>query len=196
MASPFDRLIQTVLPHLPGAIESAVKLELYGTCLEFFKLSTAWREEIPVTLLSGNSVTDIMPTAGRIQNLLWVKNSDDRAVYKCYLPTPETIHFPFEASADTIYVATCSLTVKDPVTRDAFPIVPYQSVERYMEELEWGLLSRMMAQPMKPYTNVAMARYYTTRFKSGAARAKNELKAGHTEGSQAWVYPQGFSTVR
>lgn len=196
MASPFDRLIQTVLPHLPGAIEIAVKLELYGTCLEFFRLSTAWREEIPVTLLSGAKIADLMPTAGRIQNLQYVLNADGNSVRGCFLPTPQTIQFPFEAAADTAYTAVCALTVTDPVTRDTIPIVPYQIVERYLEELEHGLLARMMAQPKKPYTDTAMARFYMQRFRSGASRAYNEMKAGHTEGSQAWGFPQAFRTVR
>ncbi len=192
MATPFDRLMTTIRPHLPGAVDEAIRQELFMMCTEFFKISDVWREDIEVTLLANKDVTDIMPFAGRIERLLYV-TKDGRGVNGVTMPDPGTLKFPYVSETGGDYIATVSLTVSDPVTRDAYPIVPYEIVQRYNEEMMHGILARMMAQPSKPYTNLQLASFYMRKFKGGAARAKNAINTGNTKGSQAWAFPQTFN---
>lgn len=193
MATPFDRLMTTIRPHLPGAMDEAIRQELFMVCLDFFKRSNAWQEPLEFTLLGGQSSADIMPFAGRIQRLMYVTTEDLRGIRGASMPVIGTVLLPYEANTATKYIATVALTVTDPVTRDAYPIIPYEVVQRWTEEFIDGILSRMMAQPAKPYTNLAMAQFYSSKFRGGAARAKNEVNTGNTYGSQKWAYPQTFA---
>ena len=194
MASPFDRLMDTIRPHLPGVVDPAVKQELFPACHDFFRKSDAWRESIPFTLEAGKSTAEVMPYTGRIERLLYVLHGD-RQVGGVTMPDTHNgvVLFPFAASDTMTYNAVVSLTVSDPVQRDAFPIVPYDLVTKYREELMHGILSRMMAQPSKPYTNLSLGQYYLTKFNGGISRAKNAANTGNTFRSQNWAFPQTFN---
>lgn len=192
MATPFDRLMTTIRPHLPGAIDEAIRQELFMACLEFFKTSDAWREALDFTLAPGENTAEVYPFTGRINRLLAVLD-DGRGIRGATMATPPVIVMPFPANTSVTYQAVVGLTVSDPLTRDAYPIVPYELVERYTEELMHGILSRMMAQPSKPYTNTALAQFYILKFKGGMSRAKNAANTGNAFGSQAWAFPQSFA---
>lgn len=194
MATPFDRLMDTIRPHLPGSVDLAIKQELFPTCHEFFRRSDAWRECIDFTLKAGKNTAEVTPYTGRIERLVYVLEGDRQVGG---VSMPDTINgvvlFPFAASDDTPYTAVVALTVSDPVARDAFPIVPYNLVTQYWEELMHGILARMMAQPSKPYTNPPMAQFYMTKFNGGISRAKNAVNTGNTYRSQNWAFPQTFN---
>lgn len=194
MASPFDRLMTTIHPHLPGAIDNAIKQELFSVCQTFFEDSNAWREDIDLTLAANVTEAEIMPYTGRIKRLLYVTNSDGFPVTGVIMPDTEAglIQFPSSTGAGN-YVATVALTVSDPASRDAFPIVPQPLVSKYWQVLMWGILSNMMVQPSKPYINLSLAQYYASKFRGGIARARNAENAGNTKNSQTWAYPQSFN---
>lgn len=194
MASPFDRLMTTIHPHLPGAMDLAIKQELFSVCQTFFEDSNVWREDIPFSLGVNDDSAEIMPYTGRIKRLLYVNNSDGFPVKGVTMPDTEAglIQFPSTANADD-YVATVALTVSDPASRDAFPIVPQPLVSKYWQVLMWGILANMMVQPSKPYTDVNRASFYLNKFNGGKARARNEANSGNTKNSQAWAYPQSFN---
>jgi hypothetical protein len=195
MTTPFDRLMTTIRPYLPGAIDDAIRQELFMVCTDFFNRSNAWQEAINFTLAAGADTADVMPFAGRVIQLMHV-TIDGRPVRGAYMPEIGTVKMPYPSQQAQTYVATVALNVVDPVTRDAYPIVPYDIVIRFTEELMHGILSRMFAQPNKPWTNLPMAQYYTSKFNGGSARAKNAVAAGNTFGSQRWAYPQAFATTR
>lgn len=195
MATPFDRLMVTIHPHLPGAVDNAIRQELFFACLDFFKKSNVWQEKIDFTLKAGVRIAEIMPFSGRIERLMSVEDDKGNPITGAMMSDTSSgiLVMPYEATADTPYKATVALTVTDPVSRDAYPIIPYEIVQRYTEELMHGTIARMMAQPSKPYSNPSLAQFYLVKANSGAARAKNAMKTGNTEGSQAWQFPQTFN---
>lgn len=193
MSSPFDRLMNTIRPHLPGSVDQAIKQELYFACLDFFKRSEAWRENIDFVLPADRVLVDVMPFAGRIERLNYVRDFDEYPVRGAYMETPGEIRFRTPFDRNKSMTANVTLVVTDPTTRDAFPIVPGPIVERYTEELMHGVLARMMAQPSKPYTNVGLAQFHLQQFRGGANRARNAVNKGHTLGSQNWHFPQSFA---
>lgn len=195
MASPFDRLMNTIRPHLPGALDDAIRQELFMACDEFFKLSDVWQEDLEFEAKNNSDHGEIMPFVGRIERLLAVYD-EGTPIRGCTMTIPDisgvaTVQLPRGVTGGN-YLATVSLTVSDPVSRDAFPIVPGELVVRYTEDLMYGILSRMMAQPSKTYSNISMARLYLMKFRSGASRAKNAMNTGNTRESQAWVFPRSF----
>lgn len=195
MASPFDRLMDSIRPHLPGAVDQAIIQALFPVCEDFFRMSDVWREEIPFTLQEGVRIAELMPFSGRIERLLWVETADKLPVQGATMPDASTgiVVMPYEAQTETQYTAVVSLTVTDPVDRNSFPIVPYDIATKHWQVLMHGALSRMMAQPSKPFTNVALAQFYLVKFNGGTARAKNDANVGNTAGSQRWAFPQTFN---
>lgn len=192
MPSPFDRVIETVRPHLPGVIDRAIKQELFLLCHDFFKNSLTWRNTIEFTILAGDTTATVNPAAGRIYSLLEVKNVDDIPVSGIYMTEPGEMKTHIAPTEDTTYYGTFSLTVTDPIDADSFPLVPNDTIERYTDEFVNGIKARMMIQPSKPYTNPQMASYYMSQYMGGRARARNDINTGYTYGSQRWAFPQTF----
>lgn len=192
MASPFDRLMNTVRPHLPGALDRAIKQELFLVCHDFFTMSNTWREDIEFTILAGETEVEVLPVAGRINNLLYVKDANGNDVPGLYMTDPGTVQVRLSPSSNTAYTGTFGMTVVDPIDADSFPIVPTDLVEQYTNELTDGIRANMMAQPAKPYTNLNLAQFYMSKYRGGRARARNNKNTGHTFGSQRWAFPQTF----
>src|SRR5438552_493843 len=59
-----DRILATARLRLPGAIESATRLELFNAIDEFFKESNAWRHAETIPLISGLDQFPLFPPAG------------------------------------------------------------------------------------------------------------------------------------
>jgi hypothetical protein len=193
MATPFDRLMDTVRSNIPGAVDITIKQELFGVCQDFFRESNVWQENIPFTILPNTDTAEVLPYAGKIERLNWVNNADAIPVRNATMPDPYNgvILMPYAAAGD--YFAQLILNVSDPVSRDVFPIVPNSIMERHWEVIMHGLLSRMMAQPKKTYSDINLAALYNSKFKGGTARARNDAKALYRQGAQAWRFPQTFN---
>lgn len=197
MATPFDRLMTTIRPHLPGAIDEAIRQELFSVCEDFFGETNVWKEDLAFTLPANTLNADIMPFTGRIIRLLYV-TKDDIPVKGVILtdPVQGVLRFPLKNTEAGAYVATVALTVSDPVDRDAYPIVPFDLMTRFWRTIMEGTLANMFAQPMKPYTNLALGSYHLGNYRGGRARARNAELAGNTKNSQAWAFPQSFNRRR
>lgn len=194
MPSPFDRLMTTIRPHLPGAIDNAIKIELFQTCVEFLKVSEVWQEKLPFTVPYMGDSGDVVPVTGRVERLVTVQDAEDNYIRGATMPVPGTIQLPHLWSETTpaSLFANMAMVVSDPDDTDAFPIMPADIIARHTDVLIDGILSRMMAQPSKPYTNMTLAQYRLLKFKGGTARARNDFRAMNTSGSQRWAFPQTF----
>lgn len=192
MSTPFKRIMDSVRPDLPGAIDDVIRIAVYLACLQFFRESNAWREEIGFTLMPGKDTAYITPSAGRIARLLTVVGEGGRGVRGAFMAERDLLRMPFKANQPEKYTATVALRVSDPVSRDSFPIVPYDVIEQYMDDLIHGILARMMSQQSKPYTNLTLAQYHQIKFRSGISRAKVSKETGDTFGSASWRFPSNF----
>lgn len=193
MATPFDRLMDSIRTYIPGAIDIAIKQELFGVCQEFFRESNVWTEDVPFTLLQGATTVEVIPYAGKIERLAWVVNADKYPVNNATMPDPAVglILLPYGSAGD--YIATLILNVSDPVSRDVFPIVPQDIMDRHWQTIMYGVLSHFYAQPKKPYSDINLAALYNSKFKGGYARARNDAKSLYRQGAQAWRFPQTFN---
>ncbi len=186
--TPYDRILNSVRPHLPGAMDQAIKQEFFLLALDFFKRSDVWWEDIDITS-DGKTDHEVIPTMGRLNRLLWVNDADGNR-YGATMPTKGTLRFGVAPDAGRKFVATFSLTVNDPVDNSSFPLVPYELVEMYTDEFVSGLLYRMMVQPAKPYTNMSLAAAYRMQYNSGLGRARNDKLNENTAAVQRWRFPR------
>lgn len=196
MSKAFERLMTTIRPHLPGAVDEAIIQELFLACQDYFKKSMSWQEELDFVVRAGEDRGMVMPFAGRIDMLVGVMNRDRRQVFGAFMPDNGTVALRHRLHADETFTAVVTLTVTDPTDKKSYPIIPAPVVEAATDDLIHGILSRMMSQPSKPYTNLMMAQFHGTKFNGGASRARNAVRTGNVFGGQAWQFPQQFRTVR
>lgn len=193
----FDRLMKTIRPSLPGAVDPAIIQELFFVCQQFFKRSEVWQETFQVSLPPQENTVNLTPVAGRVERLMGVYVGS-RSVRGVAMPSPGIVVIP-ASGVQSDYAVTVVMTVTDPTDAAGggagFPIAPLELIDRYSEELMHGVLSRMFAQPAKPYTNLQMASYYETKFRSGISRARNDARTYFLAGAQAWSYPSGIGGV-
>lgn len=197
MATPFDRLMETIRPHLPGAIDVAIKQELFSVCEDFFEKTNVWKETLDFTLPANTLEVEIMPYTGRLIRLISV-TKDNIPIRGVTLtdPVQGVLLFPNTNPEAGDYVSVVALTVSDPISRDAFPIVPTDIMTRFWRTIMEGTLANMMAQPSKPYSNPSLGAYHLSNYKGQLARARNVTKEGNTLNSQAWSFPQSFNRRR
>lgn len=191
MSSPFDRLMNTAKMRLPGAVDDAMRQELFEVFIDFFKDAAVWQERLDIEFAAGSRQAKVLPVAGRILKLMEVYEND-RPVFGYTMPEEGVIHARFPFDRATVLTGVFMMTVTDPVTRDAFPVVPLDLVGRHHALLLDGLLAKMMSHPSKPYTNVQMAAYHQNRFRGSISRARNEQHTGNVAEGQNWRFPRNF----
>jgi len=194
MSVVMDRLMNNLRIRLPGAIDDAIKLEVYNTLNDFFQGSNIWREDLDIAITSGETYYDLLPTGPcNLVRLIGVVNSDNLKVDALIdLITRQLVLALEPTSADT-YTAQVVLTVADPLDRDSYPVFPEWVLDLYMNDITDGVLGRMMSQPAKPYSNTQLAAFHTRSFQSAIATARVESNRRYAYGAQRWRFPQAFN---
>ena len=204
--SSLVRIIDSARVRLPGALDGTIRMEFFGVAREFLQRSNIWREEIPFVVVPSVAQYELIGEhRGLVNRLVWVEGPR-----QAFTTTPERAGPPRPAallrtgvlnaeiridwlpSQNEIWIAHVALTVADPTDHLGLPFMPDWIVEKYAAALTDGLVSRMAAIPLKPYTNKALAAYHGREFRAGTNLAKNEAAHGNVLGGQAWAFPQGF----
>jgi len=90
------------------------------------------------------------------------------------------------------WIATLSLNIIDPMDVNGLPVLPEWIIEKYTDELVHGVVSRMMAQGGKPYSNEQGAMYHGRKFNQGVGKARQEIRQMFSYGAQRWNFPGGW----
>lgn len=198
MATTADltRIMMNCRVRLPGAIDSAIRVELYNVMNEFFQETNLWQDDITVTTQAGKLVYYIQPNSyGVIDKLVAMQDAQKR-IYPCTFTMPDTITFSFDPGVLTLN-ARVIMTISDPVDRDGYPEFPPWVAGKYNSAIADGVLGKMMAQMSKPYTDEKKAIYHLRKFETAKAMAKGDAARFHTFGVQSWRFPTaGIPTRR
>ena len=170
--SPLERIYEAVDYRLPGALRNVLKFELFLVLDEFFRKSLVWTDEVDFDTKLNRREYDIVPSMGMIIHLNSIQNGDNVPYNGAVLLDSRTLQLRNEPNGVERLTANVSLTVTDPTTRDGDPYVPIEHYEANRNVLIDGLLGRMMIQPGKPYTNLALGQMHYTRFVSGCSRGR------------------------
>lgn len=196
MNADLTRLMDMLRIRLPGALDDTIKLELFSTLNEFFQDSNSWLEEIQFPVTSGVTDYTIKPTSvSSVVRLIGVINGSGIPV-RATLPEPDLVELESSPSDTGSYTAQVVLTVNNPLNRDGVPDFPDWVLRYYFDEIQDGVLGRMMSQLAKPYVNERLAIYHMRRFRGGIARAKVEAQHKYVYRGQNWKFPQSFARRR
>jgi hypothetical protein len=184
--------------HVPGALDSVIKLEMFNTITEFLERSHAWNTSFSMPVSAGVSeydVSDEVPSGARIAHLLVVLYPTGGTV-PAKLTLPATIGIATAPSFAETYTVHVSFTATDPVDAEGVPVVPSAIIERYLAGIVDGTLSRLFMQPAKPYTSETLGIFHGRKFSSAVAQAHTEAQRRWTYGTQAWRFPGSYNISR
>ena len=201
MSAQLNRFMNDVRMRLPGALDDAIKWELFYALDEFCKETNAWQERIILPVMPNVFEYEIEPeeNRARIIRLLSVtlgSGLDESLVYDATLPEPELLVLhrdPGEVpeGSEHTYNVLVALTVIDPVDAiDTLPDFPDWFFVNYKQEITDGVLSRMMSQPAKPYFSREGFLYHGKRFRNGMSRARVAVNHQNVYGAQRWRFPR------
>lgn len=200
MPADIDRLMNNARTRLPGAIDTALQLELFNIMDEFFRGSNVWNEDIEVAVPGqdpAGTIYDLVPTGqSLIDKLLWVFTKPTSTTISrgsnigASMQTPGELVLNTQPSSDVVYIATVALTVQDPTQRNGYVAFPAWVLAKYRDAILDGLLGRMMSQPNKPFTNNQLAVLHMRKFKVAITSAHGEWRRNNTYRMQAWSFPR------
>jgi hypothetical protein len=186
-----DRLINDARTQLPGAIDPALAAELYKVVDEACRDGFIWRETITVPFVEGQTTYEIAPQDTEIVHVFSISHS----TYGMYGVTSEfgNVTLPFEV--------TFAHEVSDPfhVVAALTPTLAATDIESYLPRDMWsehhrmllsGLLSRMMLQPVKPYSNPQLGVAHRRAFRQLLVEARHKSRTGGVVGAQLWRFPK------
>lgn len=190
------RLMDSIRAQVPGALDAMIQIEMFNSLDDFFKRSNCWTETIEFDITPGASAVEIVPTgATNICRLLWVREGplmSDRPI-RATMPELGTIYVYEDYSQLTTLYAKVCLTVAYPLTSDGYPQFPAWVLDRHFNAVLSGVLSRLMSQQAKPYSNTQMAAYHGRVFNNGVTEAYIASKRENAAGAQPWSFPQTFN---
>ncbi len=194
-----QRLINNAMNHAPGAVLSAMQLELYNVMTDFLQGSNVWNEDIVVNVPGQDPYGTVYLLApqqpAQIDKLLWVfTQANDPKMMRgsavgAAMQIPGELTLRNQPSSPETYIVTVALTVQSPTDRDGYVQFPAWILSKYGTTIQDGLIGRMMAQPNKPYTNLQLSVYHMRAFKSGISQARIEWTRNNTYRQQAWRFP-------
>lgn len=198
------RMIDSAKVRLPGALDSAINMELFTLLAEFFRSSNVWTEDLTADVVptDENRITNpsaytylLVPSEGTILRLMSGINSQGTPV-QATMPVPGEVILRTSPDIADTYTFRVSLSILDPTTSDGYPQFPDWILTKYWDGLLDGLLGRMMSQIGKPYSSPTTAVMHLRRFRSTISRAKVEASHKNLYGAQSWQFPQSFANRR
>lgn len=188
---------------LPGASDSGIQQELWGTIKEFLQDTNAWIEHQKLLVTAGVQSYVVTPReGGQIIRLVGVIDGNRSPVSAAMqnlgtLDVFQTINISSVVipPTDTTLAANHPWTfcvVKNiafPQTKDLLPIAPEFVLKVYSQAIIDGVLGRMMMQQAKTYTNTQLGTYHLKRFRDEIGTARNDTWNQNLLGGQRWRFP-------
>jgi hypothetical protein len=193
----FDHIMAEARVRMPGAVDNALKVELFSVIDDFMKETHVWQETIPVGVLTTQNTYDLDSNewVAVIHELLYVVNKDNIPL-NASMAEAGTLFLYNYPQEDQTYNVRVALTVANQLDADGYPQVPQWIVTRYREYFSHGLICKMAMQPAKPYTNETLAKFHGMMFNKGKTIGYADGKQQNTYNTQAWRFPQSFATSR
>lgn len=196
-----QRLMSNLRVHLPGALDSAITLEIFNAVAEFCVRSSVWQDEQPLNTRAGKSEYEVSaPQHDAYYTQLLSLHKDDGdgddntkgSPVKAVLDSPTVLRLLSTPTTAERLIARFAMAPQPTDEIADKPAIPDEYWSKYHDVLYEGALARMLAQPAKPYSNERLGIYHGRRFVAMTSLVKNEHYSGNVRGGQNWSYPQTF----
>jgi hypothetical protein len=196
LVQDYQRLINQAVVELPGATDAGIRQALFEVFHTFFTETNSWQETITVAVLAG--VTEynlVIAEGGEFVRLLSLVDTNDIG-QPAVTDMVGVLTLRDTPNTAATFTATIAKTIGVPVDREGKPEIPEWVVARWEPVLSAGLLSRMMIQNKKPYSDKIGATFWGRRFLNGLGSVKSAVLHGNLQGANTWSYPRGFAMSR
>lgn len=196
-----QRLTTNLRVHLPGALDSAIKLEVFNAVAEFCVRSCVWQHRQPFNTRAGKSKYEVTPAQHDAYYTQLVSlhkddgDGDDNTngpPVKAVLDAPTTLRLLTTPTTVERLIAVFAMAPQPTDEISDYPAIPDEYWSKYHDVLYEGALSRMLAHPAKPYSNERLGIYHGRRFVAMTSQVKNDHYNGNVRGGQNWSFPQTF----
>jgi len=184
------RILNTCRVHLAGALDASIKYEIFNVLDDYCRDARIWREDVDIAVTTGDQIYTVTPTAGVIAGLMWIENSDETAVAGT-MSVPGTLDLTNDPATDTYTVTVALAPIA--IDADSFPVVESWIWPKHYQGIIDGVLSKMMAQPSKPFSNERLAIFHGRRFRNAVAAARTEALHSNTYNGTNWRFPRTFA---
>lgn len=193
MTPDLNRLMDNLRIKLPGALDGTIQLEFFNAMNEFFQNSNAWTEDIEIETVENQTDYLLVPLdPGVINRLVYVINSNGTPV-AATMQTPGELVLTNQPNGGLVLTVRVALTVTDPVTREGYPVFPDWFLNKYGNDIQDGVLGRMMSQMAKPYSNERLGIFHLRKFQQAISQAKVEAQHKNVYRGQQWRFPSTFT---
>lgn len=183
------RIVKECNIKLPGAIDSAIRFEMFGALDELLRDSEVWKEDATVETRAGEDTYYLTVVEGMIIRLFSLKTANDTPV-KATMEVPGDLVLLETPLVEEVLTANVVLTITDPTTTDGDPSAPEWIFALYRPAIVAGTLFRMMLQPAKPYSSTELASYHGRKFRNFIAQARRSAMHKNLSGAQRWQFPR------
>lgn len=196
-----DRLKVQAQMQLPGALDGPLIMAIFGVVTDFcIKTNTLWETQNITTRVDKRdyevsaSESDLYYT-----NLLSLVQNDgdvDESLLtnppevRAHMLNPGTLRLWDTPKVITRLSAKFAMAPRPTDNFGSLPNLPDIFWDKYHSILLEGVLSSMMQQVAKPYSNERMGIFHGRRFIAGCSTAKVEALNGGMLGGQAWRFPR------
>jgi hypothetical protein len=199
-----ERLLANLRNQLPGALDGALRLEIFNTLNTFFTDSNIWQETQSFNTRLGRQIYELQaenPDAYYTKLLLLEAYDPADAEGRVTMPThvrawlvsPTELRLHHPVTVVQRLRATFAVAPRPTDRMDQYPNIPDSYWDKYHDAFVEGVMARMMSQPAKPYSNERLGIFHGRRFKSATSMAKNDFYNGDIRGGQNWHFPQNFA---
>lgn len=208
-----DRILDGVRVNVPGAVDPEIARNYFQVMRDFFQYANCWTDKIPITVTPECRHYDATPSVGFPNRLMAVYTQTDEEIIDGTDPVsqigrtenanigasmtiPGVIELRYFPNVEQKMIVKLALTVSDPITKAGFPIVPDWILQKYGEGIEHGIISKLMLQVAKPYTNLQAGTYHRGMYQMARNQARTEANHENTYRGQRWRFPQSGNVMR
>jgi hypothetical protein len=191
--SIFNRLMDTLRVHLPNAKDGTIELELFNTIDEWCRETLTYNETLEITLTAGVVNYDLTVAGKTLVAITSWEHASLDVTDGVVDEDTDVIALGVAPTAADVAAGPLFVEVIYVPTNDVAPasLLPEKLWTRHYQALIDGVLSRMMAQPAKPYTNERLAAYHARRFRKHIGQARADVLESFV-GDQPWSFPPTF----
>ena len=202
-SSPWARSYNDVKMHIPGLTDAVHKQMLYHIMNDFLDRTNAWIEEIPIAITPPTKSYAFAPAhKGEINRLLVLydpaqPNPPKKWAGAATMYKPGVIELVQAPANAATWNAVVSKTL-DTLDDSGYPEIEAADqwlISKYGDAFMYGVLSRLMAMPAKPYSNTKLAQQHWQTYVAERSKARTDQLKMNVFGAQNWAFPQEFATV-
>lgn len=195
----YESFLQHVLPYVPNCFEAQAIVAIRNACIDFCRDSLVLQQDMdPISTQAGQGTYEIdVPSGYLLTQVLSLHYLGLRLERKSQLELEKLYTRDWQQLVGTPKVftqfnhneVTVALRPEAGVSQSLtgrIALVPTRAsttvdsalLERYLDEVVCGTLSRLLRTPDQPYTDLKGAEYHASKFKSGSAAARSFVNGG------------------